>query len=155
MRPGSMAFDQLLLTAVPWLAWTGLGLSGLTVIAFLAKWGLRFRLVGVSSFTFLLAMSCWAFALSYSPPVEVEGAIRAPVVFDNGNDLVVAQVSPNLNTTSVKPTLEQLAANLRGAGRSSNVVQIRLRALVPEGDGISRPEILGEIERDFRQSPIR
>ena len=52
-----MALDQLLLTAAPWLAWTGLGLAGLTVVGFLARWGIRFRLVGISSFTFLLAIS--------------------------------------------------------------------------------------------------
>ena len=87
-----MSFDQLLLTAAPWLGWSGLGLGVLTGVAFLARWGIRFRLVGVSSFTLLLAVSCWAFGVSYTPPVVVEGAVRAPIVFDNGNDLVVAQV---------------------------------------------------------------
>ena len=77
-----MALDQLLLTAVPWLAWSGLGLGLLTVVAFLAGWGLRFRLVGVSSFTLLLAASCWAFGVSYSPPLKVEGAIKVPIVFE-------------------------------------------------------------------------
>ena len=43
--PDLMALDQLLLTAAPWLAWTGLGLAGLTVVGFLARWGIRFRLV--------------------------------------------------------------------------------------------------------------
>ena len=150
-----MAFDQLLLTTAPWLAWAGVGFSVLTVIGFLAGWGLRFRLVGVSSFTFLLAISCWAFALSYSPPVVVEGAVRAPIVFDNGDDLVVAQAPDGLNLADVAPTLEQLAANLRGAGRSSSVVQIRLRALESTGDGSSRPVVLGDTLRDFRSAPIR
>ena len=97
-----MALDQLLLTAAPWLAWSGLGLGVLTIVAFLAGWGLRFRLVGVSSFTLLLAVSSWAFAVSYTPPVVVDGAIRAPIVFDNGNDLVVAQVKPNLDPDTVE-----------------------------------------------------
>ena len=150
-----MSFDQLLLTTAPWLAWAGVAFSVLTVIGFLAGWGLRFRLVGVSSFTFLLAISCWAFALSYSPPVVVEGAVRAPIVFDNGDDLVVAQAPDGLNQADVEPTLEQLAANLRGAGRSSSVVQIRLRALESAGDGSTRPIVLGETLRDFRSAPIR
>ena len=114
-----MALDQLLISAVPWLGWTGLGLSLLTVLAFLTKWGLRFRLVGVSSFTLLLAVSCWAFGVSYTPPVVVEGAIRAPVVFDNGTDLVVAQAPADLEPATVSATLEQLAGNLRSAGRGS------------------------------------
>ena len=123
-----MALDQLLISAVPWLGWTGLGLSLLTVLAFLTKWGLRFRLVGVSSFTLLLAVSCWAFGVSYTPPVVVEGAIRAPVVFDNGTDLVVAQAPADLEPATVSATLEQLAGNLRSAGRGSGTVRVRLRA---------------------------
>ena len=150
-----MAFDQLLLTTAPWLAWAGVGFSVLTVIGFLAGWGLRFRLVGVTSFTFLLAISCWAFALSYSPPVVIEGAVRAPIVFDNGDDLVVAQAPSGLDPAAVAPTLEQLAANLRGAGRSSSVVSVRLRSVETSGDGVSRPVLLGDTMRDFRSAPIR
>ena len=149
-----MALDQLLISAVPWLSWTGLGLSLLTVLAFLAKWGLRFRLVGVSSFTLLLAVSCWAFGVSYTPPVVVEGAIRAPVVFDNGTDLVVAQAPADLEPATVSATLEQLAGNLRSAGRGSGTVKVRLRAFETPGDGISRPVILGETVRDFRPGDL-
>ena len=127
----------------------------LTVVAFVAGWGLRFRLVGVSSFTLLLSVSCWAFAVSYSPPVRIEGAVRVPIVFDNGEALVVAQAPAEMPMSAVTPTLEQLAGNLRGAGRSSRTVQVRLRALQPDGDGRSRPVILGEIVRDFRQAPPR
>jgi hypothetical protein len=150
-----MAIDQLLLTAAPWLGWSGLALGLLTVVAFVAGWGLRFRLVGVSSFTLLLSVSCWAFAVSYSPPVRIEGAVRVPIVFDNGEALVVAQAPAEMPMSAVTPTLEQLAGNLRGAGRSSRTVQVRLRALQPDGDGRSRPVILGEIVRDFRQAPPR
>ena len=150
-----MAIDQLLLTAAPWLGWSGLALGLLTVVAFVAGWGLRFRLVGVSSFTLLLSVSCWAFAVSYSPPVRIEGAVRVPIVFDNGEALVVAQAPAKMPMSAVTPTLEQLAGNLRGAGRSSRTVQVRLRALQPDGDGRSRPVILGEIVRDFRQAPPR
>ena len=114
--PDPMAFDQLLLTAAPWLGWAGLGLGVLTGVAFLTGWGIRFRLVGVSSFTLLLAVSSWAFGVSYTPPVVVEGAVRAPIVFDNGNDLVVAQVPADLAPTTVQATLEQLEGNLRGSG---------------------------------------
>ena len=145
-----MAFDRLLLTATPWLAWSGLGLGGLTAVAFLARWGIRFRLVGVSSFTLLLAVSCWAFGVSYTPPVVVDGAVRAPIVFDNGNDLVVAQAPADLAPSSVQATLEQLVGNLRGSGRSSNTVMVRLRGIQPDGDGLGRPVILGEVSKTFR-----
>ena len=144
-----MALDQLLLAAAPWLGWSGLALVMLTLVAFLASWGLRFRLVGVSSFTLLLAVSCWAFGVSYTPPVVIEGAVRAPIVFDNGNDLVVAQASVDLDDAAVGATLEQLAGNLRGSGRASSSVVVRLRGIRQASDGLGRPIILGEITRDF------
>ena len=144
-----MALDQLLLAAAPWLGWSGLALVVLTLVAFLASWGLRFRLVGVSSFTLLLAVSCWAFGVSYTPPVVIEGAVRAPIVFDNGNDLVVAQASVDLDDAAVGATLEQLARNLRGSGRASSSVVVRLRGIRQASDGLGRPVILGETTRDF------
>ena len=144
-----MALDQLLLAAAPWLGWSGLALVMLTLVAFLASWGLRFRLVGVSSFTLLLAVSCWAFGVSYTPPVVIEGAVRAPIVFDNGNDLVVAQASVGLGDAAVGATREQLAGNLRGSGRASSSVVVRLRGIRQASDGLGRPVILGEITRDF------
>ena len=150
-----MSFDQLLLTTAPWLAWAGVAFSVLTVIGFLAGWGLRFRLVGVSSFTFLLAISCWAFALSYSPPVVVEGAIRVPIVFDNGDDLVVAQAPSGLDPAAVANPRTTRRQSPHGAGRSSSVVSVRLRSVETSGDGVSRPVLLGDTMRDFRSAPIR
>ena len=145
-----MALDQLLLTAAPWLAWTGLGLAGLTVVGFIARWGIRFRLEGVSSFAFLLASSSWAFGVSYTPPVVIEGAVRAPIVFDNGSDLVVAQIPIDIDPSSIAPTLKQIAGNLRGSGRSNPTVVVRLRGLESVGEGIARPVVLGETVRDFQ-----
>jgi len=138
-----MPLPELLDRAIEWLAWSGLVFGLLTVVAFLAGWGLRFRLVGVTSFTLLLAVSCWAFSVSYTPPVVVEGAVRAPVVFDNGDDLVIAQARTDIPTEAIEPTLAQLAANLRTSGRSSSAVMIRLRQLQPTDDGSSTPVVLG------------
>ena len=90
--------------------------------------------------------------MSYTPPVTVEGAIKAPIVFDNGNDLVVAQVPIKIEKSSIEPTLKQLSANLHGAGRSSREVTIRLRALDSISDGLSRPIIIAEVIKDFNKS---
>ena len=145
-----MPLPELLSTSSSWLAKSGVAFLGLTLVAFIARWGIRFRLVGVSSFTLLLAVSCWAFGVSYTPPVVVDGAVRAPIVFDNGNDLVVAQVPADLAPTTVQATLEQLQGNLRGSGRSSDTVVVRLRGIKAEGDGLGRPVILGEVSKTFR-----
>ena len=145
-----MPLPELLEVSSKWLAWSGLGLSVLTVVAFVTRWGLRFRLVGVSSFTFLLAVSCWAFSISYSPPVRVEGARQVPIVFDNGTDLVVAQASKDFEQEAITPTLNQIAENLRPGGRSREV-RVRLRQLQAVSEGTSKPVVLGETKRDFSQ----
>ena len=145
-----MPLPEFLEVSIKWLAWSGLGLSALTGIAFVSRWGLRFRLVGVSSFTFLLAVSCWAFSISYSPPVRVEGALQVPIVFDNGTNLVVAQASSDFAEGAIAPTLEQIAANLRPGGRNREV-RVRLRQLQAVSEGTSKPVVLGETKRDFSQ----
>ena len=145
-----MPLPEFLEVSSKWLAWSGLGLSALTGIAFVSRWGLRFRLVGVSSFTFLLAVSCWAFSISYSPPVRLEGAVQVPIVFDNGTDLVVAQASSDFQQEAVTPTLNQIAANLRPGGRNTEV-RVRLRQIQAVSEGTSKPVVLGETKRDFSQ----
>ncbi|EAQ69862.1 Ycf51 family protein [Synechococcus sp. RS9917] len=140
-----MPLTDLLDRAIGWLAWSGLAFALLTLVAFGARWGVRFRLVGVTSFTLLLAVSCWAFSVSYQPPVIVEGAVRAPVVFDNGNDLVVAQAPAGIPKEAIEPTLAQLAANLRSGGRNGEKVVIRLRQLQPGHEGSSTPVVVGEV----------
>lgn len=140
-----MPLPDLLDRAIGWLAWSGLAFALLTLVAFGARWGVRFRLVGVTSFTLLLAVSCWAFSVSYQPPVIVEGAVRAPLVFDNGNDLVVAQAPAGIAKEAIEPTLAQLAANLRSGGRNGEEVVIRLRQLQPGPEGSSTPVVLGEV----------
>ena len=144
-----MPLEDLLETATSWLVKGGAVFLALTLVAFIAKWGLRFRLVGVTSFTFVLAISCWAFGLSYTPTVSIEGALRAPVVFDNGDDLIVAQANEDFPREAIEPTLQQLAQNVRPGGRGSAQVTIRLRQLQPAGDGASKPVVLGETTRSF------
>ncbi len=151
-----MSADPILFEAGRWLGVASAGLLLLTVIGFLARWGIRFRLVGVTSFTTLLSLSCLAFAVSYSPRVVVPGAVPVPVVFDNGADLVVAAAPADLPAAAVAPTLEQVARNLRGSGRSTvdGVVHVRLRRLEPAGAGLSRPVVLGEVARNLQDGSV-
>ncbi len=145
-----MPLPELLEMSSKWLAWSGLGLSVLTLVAFITQWGVRFRLVGVSSFTFLLAVSCWAFSISYTPPIRIDGAQQVPIVFDNGTNLVVAQAAEGFQSEAIDPTLNQIAANLRPGGRNLEV-RVRLRQIQPVNEGTSRPVVLGEVTRNFDQ----
>jgi hypothetical protein len=127
-----------------------------TVGAFLKGSTFRFRLVGVTSFTLLLAASCAAFAVSYSPRLTIAGALPVPVVYDNGGDLVVAAAGADFPNEAVAPTLEQLASNLRGSGRNSSdrLVHVRLRQLLPQADGSNRPVVLGEAVRELNTGAV-
>ena len=125
-----------------------------TFLAYLFNWGIKFRLTGTTIFTLLLSASCWAFDQSYTPPFNVEGYKYAPIVYDNGFDLVVAQASNDFPEEAIKPTLLQIAGNLKGGGRNGAQVKVRLRKIESAGDGISKPIILGELINDLKESKI-
>jgi hypothetical protein len=141
-----MAADPIFFQAGQWLAAAGGALVVVTVVAFLAGWAVRFRLVGVSSFTLLLAVSCLAFALSYVPRVSIPGARSVPVVYDNGSDLVIAAAPADLPAEAIQPTLEEVARNVHGSGRTSEdgFLHVRLRRVEPATAGAGRPVVLGE-----------
>ena len=143
-----MSLSQALQDVTTWLAWSGLALGILTTIFFIFNWGGKYRLVGTTIFTLLLSASCWAFNESYRPPFNVEGAQYAPVVYDNGFDLVVAQAPQDFPEEAIEPTLQQIAGNLKGAGRNRSLVHVRIRKIQDAGVGLSKPVILGEVIRD-------
>ena len=149
-----MSMSEVIQDITKWLAWGGSGLGVLTVLAYLLNWGIKFRLTGTTIFTLLLSASCWAFEQSYTPPFNVEGYKYAPIVYDNGFDLVVAQASNDFPEEAIKPTLLQIANNLRGGGRNGAQVLVRLRKVESAGDGISKPIILGELINDLKESKI-
>ena len=146
-----MTTDPILLVAGEWLGAASGVLALITIAGYLLGWGVRFRLVGVTSFTALLAISCLAFAVSYRPRVLVEGAVSVPVVFDNGGDLVVAAAPADLPAAAAAASAEQVARNLRGNGRRSDdaAVRVRLRRVEAVAPGLSRPVILAEVRRDL------
>ena len=76
------------------------------------------------------------------------GAVYAPIVFDNGNDLIVAQVPSDFSEEAIEPTLDQLAENVKGRSRSGDI-HIRLRKLESISNEISRPVIVGEVIKNL------
>lgn len=146
-----MSADPLLFVAGQWLGAASGLLALLTAAGFLQRWGIRFRLVGVTSFTALLALSCLAFSVSYTPRVSIPGAVVAPVVYDGGAELVIAAAPEGLAPEAYGPTVLQVASNLRGGGRTAvdGRVTVRLRAIEPAGDGVARPVVLAEAQRDL------
>ncbi|MBW4531881.1 MAG: Ycf51 family protein [Aphanothece saxicola GSE-SYN-MK-01-06B] len=155
-----MAADPILLVAGTWLGAASGVLAVLTIAGFLSRWGIRFRLVGITSFTTLLSLSCLAFAISYNPRVSVPGAIQVPVVFDNGTDLVIAAAPADLEIAAAAPTVEQVARNLRGGGRggsgggAAGQVRVRLRRVEAVEPGLARPVVLAETTRELATSSL-
>jgi hypothetical protein len=149
-----MRADPLLLTAGEWLGVASAVLLLLTVVAFLVRWGIRFRLVGITSFTVLLSLSCLAFAVSYTPRQLVEGAISVPVVFDNGSDLVIAAAPAQMAPEAYGPSVQQVALNLRGSGRGTQRVEVRLRRMEPKGDGSDVPVVLATAIRNLDDGTV-
>jgi hypothetical protein len=150
------AADPILVQAGAWLGAASGVLALLTATGYLRRWGIRFRLVGVTSFTALLAISCLAFAISYTPRVVVAGAVPVPVVFDNGTDLVIAAAPANLQADAAAASVEQVARNLRGGSHSGDngLVTVRLRRVEALGGGLSQPVVLAEAHRDLRNGTV-
>ena len=144
-----MSFFELLVSTPKIFGFIGLILLVVTIITFIFNWNLKFRLIGATIFAFLLSISSWAFLQSYSENVKIDGAVYLPIVYDNGYDLVVAKAGEEIEESSIEPTLKQLSENLKRGSRSGRNVRIRIRKLEKISEDISKPIILGEIEKSF------
>jgi hypothetical protein len=123
-----------------------------TVIAFAFNFGFKFRIIGATIFSVLLSLSSWAFIQSYTEKVVIEGSKYVPIVYDNGFDLIIAKAEDNFPEESIEPTLEQLSENLRKGSRSGANVKIKIRKLEKISDGISKPVIVGEVQKNVRMN---
>ena len=144
-----MSFFELLESSPKIFGSIGVLLLLITLIAFIFNFSVKFRLTGITIFSFLLSISSWAFIQSYSENINIEGAVYAPIVYDNGSDLIIAKADDNFPEESVNPTLEQISKNLKRGSRSGRNVVIRIRSLEKISEDISKPIILGEVEKSF------
>ena len=75
-----------------------------------------------------------------------------PIVYDNGFDLIIAKADDDFPEESIEATLEQLSENLRKGSRSGANVKIKIRKLEKISDGISKPVIAGEVQKNVRMN---
>ena len=136
-----------------WMGYTAIGFLVLTIIAFIAGWGFRFRLVGVTSFSMVLTAGIFALYLGLFTKVEIPGATRYSLIYDNGANKAVVAVSPEIEVDAIEPTLRQAAANLNSYGRTgtdgNNVFTVSLRTVTHPEKGVSEPLFLGEAKRSL------
>ena len=148
-----MSFFELLKSTPKIFGIVGIILFFITLITFFLNFKIKFRLTGATIFSFLLSLFSWAFLQSYIENVSVDGAVYAPIVYDNGTNLIIAKANTDFQQISVEPTLEQLSLNLKRGSRSGQTVKIRIRSLEKISEDISKPIILGEIEKSFLMQP--
>ena len=144
-----MSFFELLKSTPKIFGLIGIILFFITLITFFFDFKIKFRLTGATIFSFLLSLFSWAFLQSYIENVKVDGAVYAPIVYDNGTNLIIAKANKDFQQSSVKPTLEQLSLNLKRGSRSGQKVKIKIRSLEKVSEDISKPIILGEVEKSF------
>ncbi len=147
-----MSFFELLENTPKIFAFFGIFLFICTVAAFIFNFSFKFRIVGATIFSFLLSLSSWAFIQSYTETIILEDAKYVPIVYDNGFDLIIAKAEDDFPEESIEPTLEQLMENLRKGSRSGANVKVKIRKLEKISDGVSKPVIIGEIQKNVKMN---
>ena len=147
-----MSFFELLENTPKIFGFLGIFLLGVTVIAFVFNFGFKFRIIGATIFSLLLSLSSWAFIQSYSEKIVIEEAKYLPIVYDNGFDLIIAKAEDDFLEESIEPTLKQLSANLRKGSRSGANVKIKIRKLEKIADGVSKPVVIGEVQKNVKMN---
>lgn len=129
-----MPTPEQFLESTGWSALTTVALAVITAIAFLFKWGLRFRLVGATGFMGVLTAGL--FGLSFQPISQtiVPGAVPYKTVFDSGAAQVVITVPNDITQTGLEATLQEAASNLlkpsRIGGSGQKTPTIRARGMI-------------------------
>jgi hypothetical protein len=134
-----------------WSAYATIASFVVMVLAFVFKWGFRFRLVGVTSFMTVLTVGIFGLGLGMFDRPTVAGAVRFNRVYDNGANQIVITVPVDVTGTEVEATLKQAANNYFSLGRISTDGQeqmvIRARALIHPQEGLTKPLYLGQAYR--------
>ena len=147
-----MSFFELLENTPKIFGILGIILLSVSFIAFIFNFSFKFRIIGATIFSLLLSLSSWAFIQSYTERIVIEDAKYAPIVYDNGFDLIIAKAEDDFPEESISPTLEQLSENLRKGSRSGANVNIKLRKLERISDGVSKPVIIGKVQKNVKMN---
>ena len=145
-----MSFFELLENTPKIFGFFGVFLFICTIAAFIFNFGFKFRITGATIFSLLLSLSSWAFIQSYTENIKIDGAKYVPVVYDNGFDLIITKAENNFPEEAIEPTLKQLSQNLKRGSRSGSKVKIKIRKLEKISNDVSKPVIIGEIEKSFK-----
>ena len=144
-----MSFFLLLENTPKLFGFLGIFLFLGTFIAFIFNLSFKYRITGAAIFSLLLSLSSWAFIQSYTEKIKIDGARYVPIVYDNGFDLIVTKADDEFPKEAIEPTLKQLSDNLKKGSRSGSNVKIKIRKLEKISKDVSKPVVIGEIEKSF------
>ena len=147
-----MSFFELLENTPKIFGFLGVSLFVGTLISFIFDFGFKFRIIGATIFSLLLSLSSWAFIQSYNEKVLIEGSKYVPIVYDNGFDIIIAKAEEDFPDEAIEPTLKQLSENLRKGSRSGANVKIKIRKLEKISDGVSKPVVIGEVQKNVKMN---
>ncbi|BAZ31552.1 hypothetical protein NIES4074_40250 [Cylindrospermum sp. NIES-4074] len=136
--------------------WSGIAtlvFAALTILAFVLKWGFRFRLVGTTGFMLVLTGGLFALSLVPLSRTVIPGAVKFTLVYDNGSSQAVIATAPDVSPTELEATLRQAASNLYSYGRlgsrENNQLIVRARTIIHPEPGLSLPVYLGQVTRSL------
>ncbi|MEM9804376.1 MAG: Ycf51 family protein [Cyanobacteria bacterium P01_D01_bin.56] len=146
-----MPTPEFFLEATKWMGFATIAFAAISALAFVVKWGIRFRLVGTTGFCGVLTAGL--FGLSFQPLVAttVEGAVPYTTVFDSGASQLVIAVPAKITNEQLEATLQQAAINSFNPSQLGGVGQtprIRARTIVHRDPGISDLLYLGQVNPD-------
>lgn len=146
------------MTFARWSGYFTLFCAAIALLGWFLKWGIRFRLVGVTGFMTVLTAGLFALSLGFYSRPTIPDAVRFSRVYDTGGvDLVVA-VAPEITETQLRATMEQAAVDLYSPGRlaqGTDKMTIRVRTVLHAEPGISKLVYLGQVKRSLlsREDP--
>lgn len=149
-----MIVNAQLFTYTQWAGILTLVFALITGLAFIFKWGIRFRLVGTTSFMGVLTIGIFALSLGLFTRTEIPGAVRYSLVYDTGGAQTVIAVPPTITESELEATLRQASNDLYSPGRVArglNLMVVRARTVVHPEAGVSQPLYLGEVQRSLSQ----
>lgn len=140
---------------IPAAQWAGiltLVCGALTMLGFILKWGIRFRLVGATGFMGVLTGGLFALSLGLFSRSVIPGSVRYTVIYDNGATLAAIALPNQITSSQLEATLRQAAADLFSYGRAGttgNQLIVRARTITHPKPGVSQPLYLGEVKRSL------
>lgn len=138
--------------AAQYMGLATVGVGGLMSLGFVLKWGIRFRLFGVTAFMGVLTAGLFALGLTPLTRTLLPDAQRYTLVFDNGGTQAVIRVGEALTQTQLVATLQQAANDLFSYGRLARedaFLTVRARVLRHPQPGLTEILYLGQARRSL------